>query len=195
LIQKGSGFVHDLKPVTALGGAVARVDTFDHIEIAENDGLALASVAVRLGCEKEVREVLEKLLGSVPGPGRAQLHDPEAGFWMGPEQWMIGAPRATHEGLADILKSLLGCAASVTEQTGAWVTFDLTGPSMQDMCERLCAVPIRRMTAGDTRRTVIHQLGCFVIRRKGEDHIRILGPRASAGTLHHALLTAAQSLS
>jgi hypothetical protein len=40
------------------------VDTFDHIAIAEND----------------VHEVLEKLLGAVPGLGRAQLHDLEAGF-------------------------------------------------------------------------------------------------------------------
>ncbi len=186
--------MHDLKAMTALGGAEARVDRFDHITIAENDGLVLASVAARMGRERDCHRVLEKLLGAVPGPGRAQLHDPEAGFWMGPEQWMVGAPRETHEGLADTLKSLLGNAASVTEQTGAWVTFDVTGTAMQDMCERLCAVPVRRMAAGDTQRTVIHQLGCFVIRREAYDHIRILGPRASAETLHHTLITAAQSL-
>jgi len=186
--------VHDLKSVTALGGTEPRVDSFDHINIAENDGLALASVAARLGHEKDVHKVLKRLLGGVPGPGRAQLHDPEAGFWMGPDQWMVGAPRNTHEGLADTLKALLGDAASVTEQSGAWVTFDVTGTAMEDMCERLCAVPIRLMTKGDTHRTVIHQLGCFVIRRDAPDHVRIMGPRASAGTLHHALITAAKSL-
>lgn len=187
--------MHDLKRVTALGGTKPRVDAFDHITITENDGLALASVAARMGRETDVHKVLKKLLGAVPGPGRAQLHDPEAGFWMGPDQWIVGAPRETHEDLAETLKTLLGDAASVTEQSGAWVTFDVTGPAMQGMCERLCAIPIRGMIAGDTQRTLIHQLGCFVIRRKAEDHIRILGPRASANTLYHALLTAAQSLS
>ncbi|MEH6522522.1 sarcosine oxidase subunit gamma [Sulfitobacter sp.] len=187
--------MHDLKPVTALGGTAPQVDTFEHITIAENDGLALASVAARLGREVECHKVLKKLLGAVPGPGRAQLHDPEAGFWMGPDQWMLGAPRATHEGLAETVKTLLGDAASVTEQSGAWVTFDVTGRAMEDMVERLCAVPIRKMTAGDTHRTVIHQLGCFVIRREASDHVRILGPRASAATLHHALITTAKSLS
>lgn len=186
--------MHDLKQITALGSAQARVDRYDHITIAENDGLALASVAARRGREKDCHAVLKKLLGVVPGPGRAQLHDPEAGFWMGPDQWMIGAPRETHEMLADTLKNLLGDAASVTEQSGAWVTFDITGPAMPDMCERLCAVPIRTMTAGDAQRTIIHQLGCFVLRRADDDHIRVLGPRASAGTLHHALLTAAHSV-
>lgn len=186
--------MHDLRTVTALGGTEERVDRFDHVTIAENDSLALASVAARMGQEKACRTVLKKLLGAVPGPGRAQLHDPEAGFWMGPEQWMIGAPRQTHELLAETLKGILGDAASVTEQSGAWVTFDITGLAMPDICERLCGVPIRRMTAGDAQRTVIHQLGCFVLRRAADDHIRILGPRASAGTLHHALLTAAQSI-
>ena len=186
--------MHDLKQVTALGGAKPQVDRFDHITITENDGLALASVAARMGREKDVHKVLKKFLGAVPGPGRAQLRDPEAGFWMGPDQWMLGAPRETHEMLAEALKALLGNAASVTEQSGAWVTFDMTGPAMQDMCERLCAVPIRKMTAGDTHRTVIHQLGCFVMRREASDHVRIFGPRASAGTLHHALITAAKSL-
>lgn len=185
--------MHNLKPVTALGGAEPRVDTFDHVTISENDGLALASVAARLGSEDTCHAGLNDLLGAVPQPGKAVLHDPEAGFWMGPDQWMIGAPKATHELLADDLKSRFGATASVTEQSGAWVCFDLIGAGMVDVMERLCPAPVRHMQAGDAQRTVIHQLGCFVIRRVDPQHLRILGPRASAGTLHHALMTAAQS--
>lgn len=185
--------MHDLQPVTALGGSEPRVDTFAHVTLAENDGLVLASVAARMGHEKTCHRLLKDILGAVPGPGQAILHDPEAGFWMGPEQWMIGAPKETHELLADALKQRFEEAASITEQTGAWVCFDLRGPGMVDVGERLCAAPVRRMQAGDTHRTVIHQLGCFVIRRADADHLRILGPRASAGTLHHALITAARS--
>ena len=186
--------MHELKPITALGGSQPRVDIFDHVTITENDGLSLASVAARMGHEAACHGLLKELLGAVPAPGKAQLHDPEAGFWMGPDQWMIGAPRDTHELLADDLKARFGSSASITEQTGAWVCFDVVGSAMQDICERLCAVPIRRMVAGDAQRTVIHQLGCFVLRRKADDHIRILGPRASAQTLHHALITAAHSV-
>ena len=186
--------MHDLQPLTALGGTTAQTDSFAHITIAENDGLALASVAARLGHEAACHKTLKKLLGAVPAPGKAVLHDPEAGFWMGPDQWMIGAPRETHELLADTLDALFGKTASVTEQTGAWVCFDVTGLAMPDLCERVCAVPIRKMAAGDAQRTMIHQLGCFVIRRESADHIRILGPRASAGSLHHTLITAAHAV-
>ena len=185
--------MHDLKPITALGGTEPRVDVFDHITIAENDGVALASVVARLGKETACEKGLKALLGDVPDIGRAVLRDPEAGFCMGPSQWMIGAPRDTHELLADQLKDRFGDSASITEQSGAWVCFDLRGLAMEDMCERICNIPIRQMVSGDVRRTVIHQLGCFVIRRADQDHVRVLGPRASAATLHHALIAAAHS--
>ena len=187
--------MHNLSTVTALGGLKPQVDTFENITIAENDGLALASVAARLGHEKICAAALKSLLGEVPDVGKAVLHDPEAGFWIGPDQWMIGAPRDTHKLLADQLKDLLGDAASVTEQTGGWVCFDVTGTAMADLCERLCPVPIRTMSAGDVQRTMIHQISCFVIRRQVAGHIRILGPRAAAQSLHHALMTAVRSVS
>ena len=148
--------MHDLQPTTAMGGSAPQIDTFDHITISENDGLALASVAARMGHENTCHATLKELLGAVPEPGKAVLHDPESGFWIGPDQWMIGAPRKTNELLADDLKERFGNTASITEQTGAWV--------------------------------------CFVIRRNNPAHIRILGPRASAGSLHHALITAAHSV-
>lgn len=185
--------MHDLRTVTALGGQEPRIDTFDHVTLSENDSLALASVAARRGFETQCHTHLEDILGSVPPPGKAVLLRSETGFWMGPEQWMICAPKATNEALADDLGSRFGKTASVTEQSGAWVCFDLTGTGMADVTERLCAIPIRKLQAGDAHRTQIHQLGCFAIRLAAEHHLRILGPRASAESLHHALITAAQS--
>lgn len=183
--------MHDLKPTPALGAATRTIGT---VTIAENSNVALASVAARNGQLAACAAVLKSVLGAVPDIGRAVCHDPEAGFWTGPDQWMIGAPMTTHEDLAGQLKSKLGDAASVTEQSGAWVVFDVTGAAMPQMCELLCNIPIRKMTAGDVRRTTIHQMGCFVIRREADDHIRILGPRASAASLHHALISAATSV-
>lgn len=185
-----------LTPVTALGGTTPCVDTIGSVTISENADVALASVAARLGQETVCKAKLKTLLGgAAPDPGKVRLNDPVAGFWMGPDQWMLGGPMETHELLADQLKDLLGDTASVTEQTGAWVVFDVTGDRMVDLCERLCSVPIRKMVAGDAQRTQIHQLGCFVIRRTDPTHIRIMGPRASAKSLHNALVTAAQSIS
>ena len=106
---------------------------------------------------------------------------------------MAGAPIDSHEDLAAQLKTRMGETASITEQTDAWVCFDLQGDRMEDVVELLCNINIRAMKTGDATRTSIHHLGCFVLRRDPANWVRILGPRASAGSLHHALLTAMKS--
>jgi len=165
--------VHSLTPITALGGSEPRVD--------------------QLGHEAKCRQHLKDVIGAVPGPGKAQLHDPEAGFWMGPDQWLVGAPFETHEDLAAQLKARFGDTASITEQTDAWVCYDRRGDGMEAAVELLCNVNIRAMNTGDAQRTSIHHLGCYILRRDPADWVRILGPRASAGSLHHAILTAMKS--
>lgn len=183
--------MHDLEPITALGGHSARVDTVAGVTLTENSGLALASVTARRGhedtCRAHLGDVLEH---SAPAVGKCVLHDPEAAFWMGPDQWMVGAPFDTHEDLAEQLKSRMGDSASVTEQTDGWACFDLRGDGIEAVMELCCNIDIRAMQTGDAVRTSIHHLGCFVLRRDPADWLRILGPRASAGSLHHALLTA-----
>ncbi|MEP1768833.1 MAG: sarcosine oxidase subunit gamma [Sulfitobacter sp.] len=186
--------MHDLVMKTAMGGSRPSQDYIGTLAITENDGLALASVGARRGHEDAVADKLATLLGAVPAVGQAVLNDPEAGFWIGPDQWMIGAPRKTHALLADRMATLFGGQASVTDQSGAWVCFDVQGAGMADFCELLCAVPIRKMAAGAAQRTMIHHMNCFVIRRQASDHIRILGPRSSARSLHHALVSTAHAV-
>ncbi|WP_176219123.1 sarcosine oxidase subunit gamma [Planktotalea arctica] len=186
--------MHDLIAITALGGLEPRVDTVAGTILSENPGLALASVHARMGHEDACRAHLADLLdGQVPEVGRTVLRDPEAAFWTGPDQWMVGAPFDTHEDLAAELKARFGDTASVSEQTDAWACFDLRGPGMAAVIELLCPINIRQMQTGDAQRTSIHHLGCFVLRRDPSDWVRILGPRASATSLHHAVLSAMRS--
>jgi len=186
--------VHDLEPITALGGSAPQVVTLAGVTLSENPNLALASVAARAGSEDRCRAHLADLLqGPAPEPGKCRLHDPEAAFWMGPDQWMVGAPFETHEDLAALLKDRFGQTASVTEQTDAWACFDLRGDGVEAVMELSCALNIAAMQTGDAQRTSIHHLGCFVLRRDPADWLRILGPRSSAQSLHHALVTAMKS--
>ena len=187
--------MHDLAPLTALGGTEPRVETIGTVTLTEVPGLALASVTARLGREADCAKGLRTLLDAdLPGPGRAALASPLSAVWMGADQWMIGAPFDSHEDLAARLKTRLKNLASVTEQSDGWVCFDVTGAAVVAMFERLCAAPVRRMQAGDALRSTIHQMGCFVICGAPGAHIRVLGPRSSAGSLHHALVQAAVSI-
>lgn len=187
-------FVHDLIPITALGGSAPRVDTVSGLTCTEVTNLALASVAARLGQEKACAKKLTALLGAKPpDAGKALLAAPYSAVWMGPDQWMLGADFTMDEDLAEKVKSALGATASVTEQTDGWCCFDLSGVGIVPVMELLCPVNLRAMQSGDAQRTQIHHLGCFVVCGDPTAFARILGPRASAGSLHHAIVTAMHS--
>ena len=179
----------DMTPITALGGRSPRVDTYGGVTLTENTNAALASYAARRGAEEKARAVLAEAIGcDVAGPGQAVFGTFDA-FWMGPDQWMIAAPHDTHELLASELGEAAGLSASVTEQNDAWCRFDLTGNGLVSVFELFCPVPLRDWTGGEATRTSIDHLGCFVI-CKDVETVTVLGPRSSAGSLHHALLTA-----
>lgn len=186
--------MHDMIALTALGATTAQVDDFDGLRISERPDWALASLAARLGREGDLGAAARGFLGAeLPGVARSTEIGPFHVFWIGPEQWMVEAPHDSHENLAAELKAAVGDAGSVTEQTDGWVRFDLEGAASHDVLERLCNADTRAMAAGSATRSRIEHLGCFLVRR-GAAHFSILGPRSSARSLHHALVTAARSV-
>jgi sarcosine oxidase, subunit gamma len=178
---------HRLKPLTPLGNATPRTDTIGPVTITENVSGALASLATRKGRDSDVSKAAKTLNLTLPTPGNAS----DNALWLAPDQWMIEAPFATHEDIVAHLKPTFGDAASITEQTDAWVRFDVTGPDLHAMFELLCNLDTRAMQPGHGTRTVIEHLGCYIIRRA--TYFTIVGPRSSAKSLHHALITAAKS--
>ena len=182
-----------LKSLTPLGHDTPITETIGAVTITENTGTALASLASRLGREAEVASAAAAAGIALPGPGRSLSATIYAAIWLGPEQWMIEAPFTTHEDITAHLKPIFGEAASITEQTDAWVRFDITASDLPALFERLCNHDLRRAGVGAATRTVIDHLGCYVIRRS-ETEVTILGPRSSAHSLHHALTTAAKAL-
>ena len=186
--------MHNLTPITPLGGTEQRVDTHATATCTEVTDLALASVAARLGQEAKCNQQLKKILGTgAPGPGKAAMGDPYTAVWMGPDQWMIGAPFGSHEDIEDQIKAALKDTASVTEQSDMWCCFDLSGTGLIAVMELLCNINFRAMAAGDATRSSIHHLGCFVVCGGPDGFYRIIGPRSSAGSLHHAIITAMKS--
>ena len=178
---------HRLKPLTPLGNTTPQTDTIGPVTITENISVALASLATRKGRDADVATAAKTLNITLPTPGHAS----ETALWLGPDQWLIEAPFATHEDSTAHLKPAFKDAASISEQTDAWVRFDITGPNLHSLFELLCNLDTRSMQPGHATRTVIEHLGCYVTRRS--DHFTILGPRSSAKSLHHALITAAKS--
>jgi sarcosine oxidase subunit gamma len=184
--------VASLQPLTALGKREATTVTHGPLTISERTDVALASVAARKGRMTDLAKAAEKAGVPLPGPATQQPGTPYSAFWTAPEMWFVEAPYATHELIADLLKSALGDAASITEQTDAWVAFDLAAPDLTPLLERLCNVDYTTKPDGYATRTVIEHLGVYLIKH-GPSAARLYGPRSSAESLLHAIETAAHS--
>ena len=182
-----------LKPITALGHATAEVDIVGPWTITERADVALASLANRRGRLADLQTAAAA--AGVPLPlAAASGQDAVYGaFWMTPEMWMIEAPFASHEDIRAVLLAAFGEAASITEQTDAWVRFDLSGAGLERVLERLSNFDLAKAPVGVATRTVMEHLGCYLIKRS-EALVTVYGPRSSAQSLHHALVVAAKSV-
>lgn len=184
----------DLIPLTPLWGTQPREETLGGVTIREVTDLALASLTPRKGREAEARARAEPLLGApLPGPNRHSFGPVLGASWFGADRWLVSAPLAAHEDLAADLKAAVGDAASVTEQTGGWCCFSVSGPACPALFEKLTAVDLSRATRGDALRLRLEHLACLVICRDAKDFY-VLGQRSAAGSLFHALHVTSGSL-
>lgn len=178
----------ELKPLTALGADAPRRAMVGALALAEQDDLALASLAQRRGAATPAPMGL-----ALPGPGRWRA-GAVAAFWTGPGQWMIEAPgRAASDFVADLRRAAPGC--SITEQTDGWAAFDIAssdGPApLLRLMEKLVNLDLAALGPGGATRTRLDHLSVFVIRR-AENRLGVLGMRSAAGALWRALAVAAE---
>ncbi|MBC7737625.1 MAG: sarcosine oxidase subunit gamma [Candidatus Saccharibacteria bacterium] len=185
--------VDGLHALTALGQAAPAVLVIGPWQIAERFDVALASIACRHGQETAFTAAAASIGVPLPQPARAQGGLPYGAFWVAPEMWFIEAPFASHEDTTAHLKPTFGEAASITEQTDAWVRFDVTGANLPSLFGRFSNLDIGQLPNDYASRTVIEHLGCYLVRRNAED-VTLYGPRSSARSLLHALEVTARSL-
>ena len=191
-IQKGTNFVPKLHAVSPLGFTTPHKHMVGAYAISEVTDRAMASVTARKDCGAAVKNILTKILKQpAPEVGGYCAGEIEA-FWTGQGQWMLAAPFDDHE---DIVASFVGTfkgKASLTEQTDGWCRFSISGPDIDRLCSLLCNIDMRGLIAGKASRTSIEHIGCFLV-RVADDSLHIIGPRSSAGSLHHAISAAAKS--
>jgi sarcosine oxidase subunit gamma len=182
-----------LHMLTALGAAEPMTHQIGTVAVTERFDVAIASLACRMGRGADVEAAAQRASIPLPAPASWQGGSPFSAFWVASEMWLVEAPFASHEDIVSHLKPIFGDAASITEQTDAWVRFDLSAPDLSALMERLCNVDFPKAAEGFATRTVIEHTGCYLIKR-GAGAVTVYGPRSSARSLLHAIEVAAKSL-
>ncbi|WP_371823399.1 sarcosine oxidase subunit gamma [Paracoccus sp. Z118] len=183
--------VHDLSPLPATGGAAPATARHGALTLTENDGLALASLALRRGGAQPAPFGL-----TLPGPGGWAAQGEISAFWTGPDQWMIEGHRlAGMDFAARVAAEASG--ASVTEQTDGFAAFEIRSSAGEApilaLLAKLVNIDPANLASGRAARTGLHHMSVFVIRR-APDHLAVAGMRSAAGTLWHVLETAVARL-
>lgn len=181
-----------LNPLTALGHTVPVQESLGPWTLTERADVALASLAARRGREAELAMAARTAGIPLPPAAMSAQGGTFGAFWMTPEMWMVEAPFASHEDIRTHLLAAFADTASITEQTDAWVRFDLSGPNLPRLFEKLSNFDLATAPNGAATRTVIEHMGCYLVKRSAT-LVTVYGARSSAQSLHHALHLAAQT--
>ena len=183
--QRESEYVRDL---IASPAATIELVKMGETSLSENQSNALLSFSMPVADEHTNKTAISKVYDlTLPEPESLAANPKGMSvFWMSRHQWMFEQPYLVDPDW--VLNTPLRQYGCVTEQTDAWVRFDLAGPRLSLILCRLANVSQNRYEPGAAIRSVIHHLGVYLV-CSDKSKIAVYGPRSSADTLAEALVS------
>lgn len=162
-------------------GAVSHLGT----TLALVDLGAITSVAMFPGQEKALARALKPMGLAMPKVGQCHVNGAAMLVWTGRDQaFLIGCPCPD-----------LGVAAAVTDQSGGWAAFTLTGPGAADALMRYVPMDLRvaAFKPGTVLRTPMYHMSMILL-RTDDQAFTLLVFRSMARTAWHEIEVALTSL-
>lgn len=145
----------------------------------------LTMVGLRVNRAGAAGERIETVTGGLPAVcGDVSDHGDTSVLWLGPEEFLVVAPREAHESLGgDLIQALreaLGDGAGqVVDLSANRTTFELTGPRARAVLEKGCSLDLhpRALLPGTALSTEVGNIP-VVLWKTGNESYRLF-PRAS----------------
>ncbi|MFA7594744.1 MAG: sarcosine oxidase subunit gamma family protein [Novosphingobium sp.] len=151
--------------------------------IEQRTGMALASVMARKGASARDLGKTFGLPALPEGPGSVRIDS--LSFWgTGPGAWLAIADRFD-PGWPQRLEQIAGRLASISDQTGSYVLFRLSGNGARTLLQRGAAVDLdpRVFGPGSAATTVIAHIGAIIHRDEAGYDVAVF--RSYAASFHH----------
>ena len=171
--------------------------TGDEVNAAEVSGLAIVSMAVPLGGDDALNEVIAAGYGvGLPAVGGSVRSDRDGARILGlqPGQFFIvfetDAPRPP-----DIVRAVTGDKAYLTDQSDSWAVVRVGGAKSRAALERICPVDLHpdAFKTGACARTLMEHLGVIIL-READSEFLLMSARSSAPSFWHAIATSIGNL-
>ena len=116
--------------------------------------------------------IFKKFFGfSVPEIAKFQLNNNSIVLWSRTKSYIV----LSNFNLGD-LTSTFDDLASITDQTGGWLTFKISGKGSIHLFEKLITINLENFNEGNVIRTSVSKINCFVLCKKKAETYYIICP-------------------
>ncbi len=181
-----------LHPEEALLGYSKRFAT---TTLTENSLLDIVSIAIPTSKHDELSQLLESKVGlSIPKTGERSLFKDSTLLGLQADQYFL-VSEGRRDTPAATLKTLLGNAAYLSDQTDSWVVLDIQGPDSHAALERICPIDLSAdvFLENHVARTSMEHLNVIVHRL--DNGFRLYSARSSANSFLHAVTESIKNVS
>lgn len=128
--------------------------------------------------------IFKKFFGfSVPEIAKFQLNNNSIVLWSRTKSYIV----LSNFNLDD-LTSTFDDLASITDQTGGWLTFKISGKGSIHLFEKLITINLENFNEGNVIRTSISKINCFVFCRKKDETYYIICPVSFSNAMKSRLI-------
>lgn len=128
--------------------------------------------------------IFKKFFGfTVPEIAKFKLNDNSIALWSRTKSYII----LTDFNLDDLTSTFDGLA-SITDQTGGWLSFKISGKGSIHLFEKLITINLENFNAGNVTRTSISNINCFVFCKKKAETYYIICPVSFSNAMKSRLI-------
>ena len=128
--------------------------------------------------------IFKKFFGfTVPEIAKFKLNDNSIALWSRTKSYII----LTDFNLDDLTSTFDGLA-SITDQTGGWLSFKISGKGSIHLFEKLITINLENFNEGNVIRTSISKINCFVFCRKKDETYYIICPVSFSNAMRSRLI-------
>ena len=120
---------------------------------------------------------------TVPEIAKFKLNDNSIALWSRTKSYII----LTDFNLDDLTFTFDGLA-SITDQTGGWLSFKISGKGSIYLFEKLITINLENFNEGNVIRTSISKINCFVFCRKKDETYYIICPVSFSNAMRSRLI-------
>ena len=156
----------------------------DNLKLTLDNSRNIFSLNENKGEINKFNPIFKKFFGfTVPEIAKFKLNDNSIALWSRAKSYII----LSDFNLVDLTSNFDGLA-SITDQTGGWLSFKISGKGSIYLFEKLITINLENFNEGNVIRTSISKINCFVFCRKKDETYYIICPVSFSNAMKSRLI-------